>query len=77
MTSDPINPYSTSPVQELTPVHEAYKLASSQEPVTVTLHKYAFCQEVFPDLVHKGERCTCFDTPKPKEEITTTDTTEL
>ncbi|KAF8500510.1 root hair defective 3 GTP-binding protein-domain-containing protein [Russula emetica] len=32
MTSDPINPYSTSPVQELTPVHEAYKLASSQEP---------------------------------------------
>ncbi|KAF8495465.1 hypothetical protein F5888DRAFT_1804847 [Russula emetica] len=37
MTSDPINPYSTSPVQELTPVHEAYKLASSQEPVTFTL----------------------------------------
>src|ERR1700678_743210 len=34
MTSDPINPYSTSPVQELTPVHEAYELASSQEPVT-------------------------------------------
>ncbi|KAF8488805.1 hypothetical protein F5888DRAFT_1809354 [Russula emetica] len=35
MTSDPINSYRTSPVQELTPVHEAYELASSQEPVTV------------------------------------------
>ena len=32
--SDPINPYSTRPVPELTPVHEAYKLASFQEPVT-------------------------------------------
>ena len=31
---DPINPYSTRPVPELTPVHKAYKLASSQEPVT-------------------------------------------
>ena len=33
--SDPINLYSTGSVPELTPVHEAYKLASSQEPVTL------------------------------------------
>ena len=32
--SDSINPYSARPVPELTPVHEAYKLFSSQEPVT-------------------------------------------
>ena len=31
---DPINPYDTRPVPELTPVHEAYELSSSQEPVT-------------------------------------------
>ena len=31
---DPINPYSTRPVPELTPVHEAYELSLSQEPVT-------------------------------------------
>ena len=31
----PINPSSTRPVPELTPVHEAYELAPSQEPVTV------------------------------------------
>ena len=31
---DPINRYNARPVPELTPVHEAYKLASSQEPVT-------------------------------------------
>ena len=51
----------------------------TQRPIKdrVTLPKYAFCQEVFPDLVHKGGRCTCFDTPKPKEEKPTTTTTEL
>ena len=43
----------------------------------VALPKYAFCQEVFPDLVHKGERCTCFDAPQPKEETITTNTTEV
>ena len=32
---DPINSYNTRPVPELTPVHEAYELPSSQEPVTV------------------------------------------
>ena len=32
---DPINPYSARPVPELTPVHEAYKLSPSQEPVTI------------------------------------------
>ena len=31
---DPINPYSTRPVPELTPVHEAYELSSFREPVT-------------------------------------------
>ena len=31
---DPINPYNTRPVPELTPVHEAHELSSSQEPVT-------------------------------------------
>ena len=36
---DPINPYSTRPVPELTPVHEAYELSSSQEPVTDSLRR--------------------------------------
>jgi hypothetical protein len=44
---------------------------------TVTLPKYALCQEVFPELVHKGGRCTCFDAPKPQEEDKTTTNTEL
>ena len=35
--SDPINSYSARPVLELTLVHEAYKLASSQEPVTTKM----------------------------------------
>ena len=35
--SDLINPYSTRLVPELTPIHEAYKLASFQEPVTTIM----------------------------------------
>ncbi|KAF8488284.1 hypothetical protein F5888DRAFT_1809817 [Russula emetica] len=49
MTSDPINPYSTSPVQELTPVHEAYELTSSQEPVTNS-EKYGFDKSMLPGV---------------------------
>jgi hypothetical protein len=32
--------HESRPVPELTPVHEAYKLASSQEPVTGSVFEY-------------------------------------
>ncbi|KAF8502887.1 hypothetical protein F5888DRAFT_1607674, partial [Russula emetica] len=57
MTSDPINPYSTSPVQELTPVHEVYKLASSQEPVTPD------------DSDRPSERGYIISSPEPRPDI--------